>query len=71
MISVPARSLMPVETDVTALDINKYTLGDAVKDKRMWVDTYQRNYSWKPDNVRDLYEDFERASSKDQPPNIF
>jgi hypothetical protein len=36
---------MPVETDVTALDINKYTLGDAVKDKRMWVDTYQRNYS--------------------------
>jgi uncharacterized protein with ParB-like and HNH nuclease domain len=27
----------------------------------MWVDTYQRDYAWKPEHVRDLYEDFERA----------
>jgi hypothetical protein len=62
---------MPVETDVTALDINKYTLGDAIKDKRMWVDTYQRNYSWKPDNVRDLYEDFERVIKQGPPAEHF
>ena len=52
---------MPNETDVVALDIVKYTLGQAVKEKRMWVDTYQRNYSWQAGHVRDLYEDFERT----------
>lgn len=62
---------MPVETDITALDINKYTLGEAVRDRRMWVDTYQRNYSWKSDHVRDLYEDFERVIKVGPPAEHF
>jgi hypothetical protein len=61
MISIPARSHMPIETDVTSLDIIPYTLGEAIKDKRMWVDSHQRNYMWEPDHIRDLYEDFERT----------
>lgn len=52
---------MPVDTDVTNLHISPYTLGDAIKDKRMWVDTYQRHYAWEADHVRDLYEDFEKV----------
>jgi hypothetical protein len=52
---------MPIDTDVTSLNISPYTLGEAIKDKRMWVDTYQRHYAWEADHVRDLYEDFEKV----------
>jgi hypothetical protein len=62
---------MPVEADIVQLRITQYTLGEAVKDKRMWVDTYQRNYSWKSDHVRDLYEDFERVIKQGPPAEHF
>jgi hypothetical protein len=65
MIAIERRpKTMPVETDITDLQINPYTLGDAIKDKRMWVDTYQRHYAWKADHVRDLYEDFEKVIAR-------
>src|SRR5438105_13875294 len=71
MISVPVRSHMPIDADVVQLRIAQYTLGEAVKDKRMWVDTYQRNYAWQADHVRDLYEDFEKVITQGPPAEHF
>lgn len=62
---------MPVETDITTLRIVPFTLGEAIKDKRMWVDTYQRNYSWDAGHIRDLFDDFERTIKQGVPTEHF
>ncbi|MGL4421634.1 MAG: DUF262 domain-containing protein, partial [Gemmataceae bacterium] len=50
------------------IDVVKSTLGDALKKQGpLRVPSYQREYSWKPDRVRKLYFDFNRAMAKKLP----
>jgi hypothetical protein len=62
---------MPIDADIVQLHISPYTLGEAIKDKRMWVDTYQRNYAWLGDHIRDLYEDFQKVINQGAPAEHF
>src|SRR5689334_6329324 len=50
-----------------AIDVVKTTLGGALKNGPLVIPNYQREYSWKPDRVRKLFDDFGNAMLKRQP----
>jgi hypothetical protein len=47
-----------MENKFEQIDIRKETIGRALNQQRLRVDTFQREFKWEEDNVRDLYQDF-------------
>src|SRR6476659_5172385 len=45
-------------TTFEQIQIDRETIGKALREKRLRVDTHQREYAWDGDNVTDLYQDF-------------
>lgn len=40
------------------IQIGRETIGKALREKRLRVDTHQREYAWEEDNVIELFQDF-------------
>ena len=47
------------ETNIDVIQIDRQTIGNALIQKRLRVDTHQREYAWEEDHVRELYQDFD------------
>ena len=40
------------------IQIDRQTIGKALREKRLRVDTHQREYAWEEDHITELYQDF-------------
>jgi len=45
-------------TTFEQIQIDRETIGKALREKRLRVDTHQREYAWEEDHIVELYQDF-------------
>lgn len=58
----------PVPTAVMEqIEIDRETIGHALKDSKLSVPIHQRSYKWEPEHVTDLYQDLAGAIKDDSP----
>jgi len=50
-------------TPLEQIEIERETIGHALKDRRLYVPVNQRSYKWEEEHITDLYQDLERAIS--------
>ena len=50
-------------TSLEQIEIERETIGHALRDRRLFVPMHQRSYAWEDEHVVDLYEDLARAIS--------
>lgn len=55
------------EIEIQQIGVDKQTLGGALRNGPLHIPPYQREYAWKPDRVRKLFDDFNRAKLKNRP----
>lgn len=60
---VTIRSLEPKmpPSSLEQIQIDRETIGHALKDRRLYVPIHQRSYAWEKEHVTDLYQDLARA----------
>jgi hypothetical protein len=68
---IPLRAYMrkPMTTNFEQIQIDRATIGRALSEKRLRVDTHQREYSWEEEHVHDLYQDFADVMEGDGGPS--
>jgi uncharacterized protein with ParB-like and HNH nuclease domain len=49
------------------IGVDKATLGSALRNGPLYIPAYQREYAWKPERVRKLFDDLNRAKNKNRP----
>src|SRR5215469_11171490 len=53
-----------MESRFDQIEIDQVNIGNALKNRKLWVPSNQRDYSWKDKHVTSLYDDFEEAINK-------
>src|ERR1017187_9068295 len=56
-----------MDTKFEQIDIHKETIGRALNQQRLSVDTFQREYKWEEDHINDLFQDFSEVITSGVP----
>jgi hypothetical protein len=54
-------------TALERIEIDRETIGHALKDRKLFVPIHQRSYAWEKEHIEDLYQDLQKAINDGSP----